>query len=136
MEAHQSLSRPIDPTCCIQIDLALTNADTHPGEINVGLLLTDTADQAAAATTAALQPSPAAPTQPQLFLGVQPVPSTEVDNIPPGRAPVSETLHFTIPNSPSLARFNQITVLFMPSRDRARIAAKVSVESFTLIPRP
>jgi hypothetical protein len=136
MEAHQNLGKPIDPACCTQIDLALTNADTRPGEINVGLLLTDTNNQIVPTPAPALPASPTTPTQAQLFLGVQPILSTGVDNIPPGRPPVSETLHFTIPNSPSRTRFNQITVIFMPSRDRARVAAKVSIQSFTLIPRP
>ncbi|MGD0797917.1 MAG: hypothetical protein ABR910_09355 [Acidobacteriaceae bacterium] len=120
MEAHQTLSEPIDLACCSQINLALTNGDTRSGEINVGLLLTDAT----------------APSQPQLLLGVKPISSTQADQIPADRPPVNETLHFDIPASPSLHRFNQITVLFMPSHDRGRFGSKVTVQSFELIPRP
>ena len=120
MEAHQTLSRPIDLDCCSEIDVALTNADTRSGEIAIALLLTD--------STAAANP--------QLFVGESPIPSSQLDPIPQDRTPVKETLHFSIPANPTLHRFNQITVVFLPSQDRARNAAKVSIDSFELIPRP
>jgi hypothetical protein len=120
MEAHQTLSRPIDLDCCSEIDVALTNADTRSGEIAIALLLTD--------STAAANP--------QLFVGESPIPSSQLDLIPQDRVPVKETLHFTLPANPTLQRFNQITVVFLPSQERARNAAKVSIDSFELIPRP
>jgi hypothetical protein len=123
MEAHQTLSKPIDAACCSEIDVALTNGDTRPGVINVGVLWTDTTN-------------PTAPHQPQLFLGVKPIPSSQLDPIPQDRAPVKETLRFDVPPAPSMQRFNQITVIFMPSTERGRFASKVSVESFELIPKP
>jgi hypothetical protein len=122
MEAHQSLSQPIDLDCCGQINVALTNADTRSGEINIGLLLTDATN-------------PTSSNPPQLFLGVNPLASSQPDLIPQDRPPVHETLHFAIPAASTLHRFNQITVLFLPTQGRARNAAKVSVESFELIPR-
>jgi hypothetical protein len=119
MEAHQTLSQPIDLDCCSEIDVALTNADTRTGEIAIALLLTDST----------------AVTKPQLFVGESPIPSSQLDPIPQDRAPVKETLHFNLPANPTLHRFNQITVVFLPSQERARNAAKVSIDSFELIPR-
>jgi hypothetical protein len=47
---------------------------------------------------------------------------------------VRETLHYVIPASKSIDRFDRITVTYLPSAARARLGAKVSVDSFTLVP--
>jgi hypothetical protein len=118
MEAHQHLANSIAIDCCKQIDLALTNADNSPGLIAVEVLLTD-------ATV---------PTHPTQTLGQKTIVSSEPAHFALVRAPVNETLHFNIPSG-KLRHFNEITVIFLPSRERALGGAKVSLQDFTLVPR-
>ncbi len=120
MEAHQTLSEPIDLACCSEIDISLTNADTHPG--GIGLL--------------ALVRNSAAAGKPMQLLGQQAIPSSQLDHIPADRAPVKEVLRFRIPPSRTLRQFDEISILFTLAPQRARIGAKVSIDSFELIPKP
>jgi hypothetical protein len=119
MEAHQNLNSPIDLACCREIELAITNADTRPGKISLGLILTDAIS----------------PDKPSRNLGSRPIPSSEPATIPLDRAPIHEVLRFPIPRSSTTHRFNEITVIYLPTPERARGAAKVSIQSFALIPR-
>jgi hypothetical protein len=120
MEAHQNLDTPIDLSCCSEIDIAVTNADTRPGKIALALRLTDSG-------------SVGTPSQ---DLGFRTIPSSEVIQIPQNRPPLKEVLRFPISRTTMMIhRFDEITVFFLPSRERARGAAKVSVESLTLIPK-
>jgi len=119
MEAHQNLGLPVSLACCGEIDLALTNADTRPGIISLALVLSDTAS----------------PGKPPVLLRAQPVPSSELDPIPDNRPPVKETLHFAIPPTHTPSSFNQITVYFLLAPRHARLGAKVSIDSFELIPK-
>ena len=119
MEAHQNLGVPISLDSCGEIDVALTNADTRPGPIALILLLTDTT----------------APGKPPQVLSEVPIASSQPDQIPLDRPPVKETLHFPIPPSRTGGSFNQITIAFMLSPRHARAGAKVSIDSFTLLPR-
>ncbi len=119
MEAHQNLGLPIDLACCREIDIALTNADNRPGTITLDMLLTNSATHGSSTED----------------LGNQLIPSSEVDPLPSSRAPVHELLKFPIPPHGVLRQFNAITVVFQPSRNRAQLGAKVSIQNFTLIPR-
>jgi hypothetical protein len=119
MEAHQNVGLPIDLGCCSEIDVAITNADLRPGAIVMELLLTD---------------SGAAKDRTQ-DVGAMAIPSSEFAQIPAGRAPVKETLRFAIPRTMTLKRFDEMTVRFRPSADRARVGARVSIDSFELVPR-
>lgn len=118
MEAHQHLPNSIAIDCCKQIDLALTNADNLPGLIEVEVLLTDTST----------------PTHHTQDLGEHAIQSSQPAHFALVRAPVNETLHFAIPSG-KLRRFNEITVIFLPSDERALGGSKVSLQNFTLIPR-
>jgi hypothetical protein len=118
MEAHQRLGSAIAIDCCKAIDLALTNADNRPGLIQVEVLLTDTSD----------------PVHHTQDLGQQTIASSQPTHFALVRGPVNETLHFNIPSS-RLRHFNEITVIFLPSEERALGGAKVSIQNFTLIPR-
>jgi hypothetical protein len=120
MEAHQNLGLPVNLADIAEIDLALTNADTRPGPIDIQLLLAD---------------SSAKPIPP-LYLAPQSILSSQPMQILLNRPPVRETLRFRIPAHPTLQRFNQITVIFRPSPRRSRVGAKVSIEGFELIPNP
>jgi hypothetical protein len=119
MEAHQNLGSSIDLACCSEIDIAITNADNRPGRIALGLRLTDSRSTE----------------KPSKDLGLRTIASSESLQIPLNRPPVNETLRFPIPASATERRFDAITIFFVPSRERARRGAKVSIQSFTLIPR-
>jgi hypothetical protein len=119
MEAHQILDKSIDLTCCREIEVAITNADTRPGKISLGLILTDSTS----------------PDKPSRNLSNRPIASSEPDNIPLNREPVKEVLRFPIPRSSTMHRFNEITIVYLPAPERSRGAAKISIQSFTLTPR-
>jgi hypothetical protein len=119
MEAHQILDKSIDLTCCREIEVAITNADTRPGKISLGLILTDSTS----------------PDKPSRNLSSRPIASSEPANIPLNREPTKEVLRFPIPRSSITHRFNEITIVYIPAPERARGGAKVSIQSFTLIPR-
>jgi hypothetical protein len=119
MQAHQNLGLPISLACCREIDIHLTNADTRPGAISLALVLTDTA----------------APGKPSRNLGTLPIPSSQLDPMPLQRDPVKEVLRFPIPRSATPRQFDEITLDFLLTPRHARAAAKVSIDSFELIPR-
>jgi hypothetical protein len=123
MEAYQNLSSSIDLSCCGEIDVAITNADTRPGKISLGIVLTDS--NSSEKTTRNFQ---------FLNLGERPIVSSESAQISMNRPPVDEVLHFLIPKS-SMRQFNEVTIVFLPAKERARAGAKVSIQSFTLIPK-
>ena len=111
MRAQQHLQKPIDANCCAQLDVAVENADTRAGEITLGVLLTDTS----------------APGEPTAMLGFQSVAPAPLDH------PVNETAHFATTRARRLRRFNQITVVVLPSWGHWR-GAKIAIEGFTLDP--
>jgi hypothetical protein len=119
MEAHQNLGPPIDLACCSEIDVAVTNADTRPGTIALSLLLTDSNSIG----------------KPSHDLGDRIIVSSEAAQIPMNRQPVKEVLRFPVSRSAAMRRFDEITIVFLPANERARGGAKVSIQSFTLIPR-
>ena len=119
MEALQNLDKPIDLACCSAIEIAITNADIRPGKISLGLFLTDSIST----------------DRPSRDLGSRVILSSEPANIPLDREPVKETLRFSIPRSSTNHTFNEITVVYLPVPERARGGAKVSIQSFTLIPK-
>jgi hypothetical protein len=119
MEAHQNLDKPIDLACCREIEITITNADIRPGKISLGLILTDSTS----------------PDSPSRDLGTRVILSSEPANIPLDREPVKETLRFSIPRSSTNHLFNEITVVYRPAPERARGGAKLSIQSFTLIPK-
>jgi hypothetical protein len=119
MEAHQNLGLPISLAHCGEIDISLTNADTRPGAISLTLILTDSAS----------------PGHPSRRLDTLPIPSSQLDPMPLKRDPVKEVLRFPIPHSAGLHEFDEIAIDFQLSPRHARAAAKVSIDSFELIPK-
>jgi hypothetical protein len=111
MEAHQNLRLPIDIGSCGAIDVTLLNKDAGPEPIEIGLLLGSSSNEARHAE----------------FLGKKVLPDSS--------AGPRQTLEFSIPQIADFEKFDAITVVFIPPREYARYGAKVSVESFTLIPR-
>jgi hypothetical protein len=119
MEAHQNLGSSIDLGCCSEMDIAITNADTRPGKIELGVRLTDST-------------SPGKQSQ---FLGLREIASSEAARISIKRSPVQEILRFPISQSGEVHRFDEITVVFLPAKERDFAGAKVSIQTFMLIPR-
>jgi len=117
MEAHQTLVSAIDPACCREIDVTLTNADRLSGRINLGVRLSDST----------------AKKQAQLLVGVKEIPSSDAGPTPTNRPPVQEVLRFPMAQSRGLRRFDRITVFFL--REHWSRGAKVAILSFALIPR-
>jgi hypothetical protein len=111
MEAHQDLGSPIELRRCGEIDLAITNNDARLGKIELALTLTDS-------TT---------PGQPSVSLGEKLIASSAVDPIPMNRPAVKEVLHFLVPRSSKLSRFDAIAVDFLPAKERSRGGARVSI---------
>jgi len=119
MEAHQNLGSSIDLGCCSELEIAITNADTRPGKIELGVRLMDST-------------SPGKPSQ---FLGLRAIASSEAARISITRPPVQEILRFPISQSGEVHRFDEITVVFLPAKERDFAGAKVSIQTFTLIPK-
>jgi hypothetical protein len=119
MEAYQNLGTAIDLGCCSEIDVAITNADVRPGTIALGIRLADSGSIG----------------EPSQNLAERAIASSKAAQIPLNRPPVEEVLRFPIPRPTTIQRFNEITIVFLSARERARGGAKVSIQSFTLIPR-
>jgi hypothetical protein len=119
MEAYQNLGTSIDLACCSEIDVAITNADTRPGTIALAIRLGDSASIG----------------EPFQDLGERAILSSKAAQIPLSRPPVEEVLRFPISRPTAIHRFDEITIVFLSARERARGGAKVSIQSFTLIPK-
>lgn len=118
MEARQNLGILVDTNCCLQIRIAIQNADNSPGRIALGVILTNMT----------------APGKPSLSLGEEPVASSDPVRFSINRPPVSEVLNFRIPANPKIRQFDQITVVFKPAPERALGGVKIAIQQFMLIP--
>jgi hypothetical protein len=122
MQAHQDLSTPIDLGGCRGIEVAISNADSRPGTISLGVILTDSGS----------------PGKPHQYLGEQPIVSSETGSLSARAAPAEEVLSFPIPGDAKtreIRRFDEITVVFLPSPERSLEGAKIAIRQFTLLPR-
>ena len=118
MEAHQKLATGIALSCCSELQVAIENADNRPGSIALGVILTDSAS----------------PGKPVVSLGATVVVSSEPSHVSLNRRPVNETLRFAIPAHPRIREFDEITVLFLPARERSLGGAQIAIQHFVLIP--
>ena len=122
MEAIQRLAKPIDANCCAEFDVSLVDADTQGGALDLGVLLTDNSSAQ----------------RPTLLLGFRTVGSgaAPLAGAGPAVAPreTTDTVRFPIPSARPLRRFNQITVVVLPTLDRSR-GAKIAIQGFTLQPK-
>jgi hypothetical protein len=118
MEAVEKLRQPIDYDCCASLDVSLMDVDTESGPIHLGVLLTDTS----------------AESQPSVLLGFEAVVGSE-RLVPEARgAQLDATVHFALPRSRRMRRFNEITVMVLPTIDPTR-GSKAAIEGFTLQPK-
>lgn len=119
MDAHQYLSSSIRVARCREITVEFANFDNKNGAISLGVLLTD--------GTSAKKPT--------LYLGQQPIMSTESGQFSIKSAPVFETLRFSLPMNARIQKFNEITVLILPDIEHTFEAPKIAIEQFELFPR-
>jgi hypothetical protein len=118
MEAHQTLGTSIPLARCREIQLAVLNHDNHPGAINIAVLLSNSS----------------APAN-ELYIGQQPIASSQPGAFAVKSAPAAETLRFPVPESAKLRTFDQITVMFLPDESNYDTGPKVAIQQFQLIPR-
>ena len=118
MEAHQAIGAPIPLARCREIQLGILNSDNRTGVINIAVLLTDSA-------------SPAN----QLYLGQQPVLSSQPEHFSQKSSPAGETLRFPISLPAKIRKFDEITVMFLPDDTNYDQGPKAAIEQFQLIPR-
>ena len=118
MEAHHKLDTPISIDCCSYVRVEVSNADSYPHSVQVGLALVDNSG----------------PRRRSVVLGSQFVTSRPDLKQDPVR-PVQEILDFEIPSTTTLAQFDELEVIYTPERFRADKSAKIAVERFILVPR-
>jgi hypothetical protein len=118
VEAHQRLGTRLPLTCCSDLEVTIKNGDNRPGDIAIGVLLTDSSS----------------PGRPSEYLGRKVVVSSEAGHFSLNRSPVSEMLTFAIPAHASLREFDEITVVFLPARERSLGGEQIAILCFTLVP--
>jgi hypothetical protein len=119
MEAHQNLGRPIPIARCGEIQVTILNRDNRRGILNVAMLLRNSA----------------APSKSALYLGQQPIVTSEPANFAVKAFPVTETLRFGVPAVASIQKFDEITVMFLPDDANFEIGPKLAIQDFELFPR-
>jgi hypothetical protein len=118
MQAHQTLTQPVDLRAVGDMTATIRNGDNRRGRIDMGILLTDST----------------APGKPSMYLGTQPVVSTEPEHFNLKATPVSEDVRFAIPDRRSIRKFDEVTVFFFPNGQRETVGARVGIEQFELTP--
>ncbi len=119
MEAHQNLAASIRLSRCRGIEVDLQNRNNQPGTIALAVFLGDSS----------------APGKPALYLGQQPVMSTEPGHFSARSFPTDEKLRFAIPEHATMRKFDEITVLFLPDAEQFEVAPQIAIQDFDLIPR-
>jgi hypothetical protein len=72
---------------------------------------------------------------PSQYLGERIVVSSEPGHFSIKSSPVDEVLRFTIPSHSNIRRFDQITVVFLPSPQHDVVGARIAIQKFILYPR-
>jgi hypothetical protein len=119
MEAHQSLGSSVRLARCREIQVAIENSENHPGPIALGVLLTDLAS----------------PGKPTLYLGQQPVATSQPGQFRIKSLAASEAVRFPVPAQDKIRKFDEITVMFFPDGEHFELGPKISIEQFELFPR-
>jgi hypothetical protein len=119
MEAHQELGSAIRLGQCGEIDVEVLNRDNSAGRVAAGVLLTDSS----------------ALGKQTIYLGQQPVESSEPENFTIKASAVSEVLRFAVPTTAKIRKFDEITVMFFPDGENFEKGPKMAIEEFELKPR-
>ena len=77
----------------------------------------------------------ASPKLPALYLGQQPIASTEPEHFSLKTMPSSETLYFVVPENTRMRKFNEINVMLLSDVEHALVAPKIAIRQFQLFPR-
>jgi hypothetical protein len=118
MEAHQVLPTSMMIDCCKALRVELVNADNRPGAITIETWLRDTSTKAA----------------PMLSLGSVVIPSSNVRSISLTRSPINEALTFRFPPGARGRKFDEITLIIRPAKERALAGSQVAIQNFVLVP--
>jgi hypothetical protein len=120
MEATQNFGTSIDLSCCSEIQIAISNADTYAGTVSLELILVDTI----------------LVHRPSQSLGIALVNSRPGWTFYGGRPPAQpETLTFAIPTTTGLHSFDEITIRFKLDAPRTDTGAKIAIQRFVFVPR-
>ena len=119
MEAHQNLGSSIRVDRCREIKVSILNRDNRRGALNLAVLLSD--------TSAAAKPS--------IYLGQQPLVTSEPGQFAVKSSPATEVLRFPVPAQAKIHRFDEITVMFLPDPENFDVGPKIAVQDFELLPR-
>lgn len=119
MQAHQTLAQRVDLRPDGALQVTVRNGDNRMGRIDMGVLLTDST----------------APGKPSMYLGTQPILSTEPDHFAFKSSPVTDVMRYAIPERRAIGKFDGITVLFFPDATRATVGARIGIQQFELMPR-
>lgn len=119
MEAHQKLRSPIRLVDCREIQVTIVDADRRPGQISLGVILTNSDAKG----------------KPSIFLGSDPISSSPGDMPSLSASSSQELLAFQVPIRGRIDRFNEITVLFFPDARRSTLGPKIGIEQFEIFPR-
>ena len=120
MEARQKLARALSLDCCSEIRITISNADRYPGTVALEVQLLNSVS----ADPILLSLGKAAVNSRPYFAPVR-----------GGTMPRPETLNFAIPRNAKLQEFDEIRVIFHRDRLRAERSARISIDSFQLVPR-
>jgi hypothetical protein len=119
MEAHQNLGSSIRLARCGEIDVEVLNRDNRLGTVALGVLLSDSGARG----------------RPTIYLGQQPVVSSEPEHFSIKTSPESEVLRFPVPETAKIRKFDEITVMFFPDGTNFEKGTKMAIEQFALKPR-
>ncbi len=119
MAAHQHLTAAIPIARCREIEVEIKNRDNKAGAISLALLLTD-------ATSSHSR---------TIYVGQQPILSTELGLFHFKPSPVTETLRFYVPENVKTRIFNELTVQMLPDVEHEFVAPKIAIVQFRIIPR-
>ena len=119
MQAHQNLLTSVPVAQCRQIDVQIENRDNLAGRVSLALLLTN--DNSVHGRT--------------IYVGQQPIASTDPQHFTLKTEPAVETLHFVVPVSSPGQKFTGITVMLLPDVEHKFIAPRIALEQFEILPR-
>lgn len=115
MEARQNLGRMINLDCCMRIDLALRNADSYLGSVEIELVLVNSSERR------------------ELSLGRSPL-SRRPRGMNRATTPLAETMPFLVPPARLIREFDEFRVVFHLGKPRTDRSAKTAVDHFALVP--
>jgi hypothetical protein len=119
MEARQSLGSLVNLSCCVAIEVVISNGDRRPGTVGMELTLMNTT----------------LPGRPHQSLGISRVDSTMRWFPGDERPPVTDILSFRIPARPAIQQFDELVVRFLLRSPREQWSARIGIVKFRLIPR-